>query len=174
MHGRFCVKSLLFPRQCPDITGKLLQLLRILLQFSAVIGKLHQSTLQVGDIGGGELYIALPISIGYLGFFKSPYLFVRKPISILYIRDLYNAIRKSRQRFLHLAQILHIAVKQLSAQVIHLPVAENDTTRAIKKTCGSGKSIKALFDGIKAQVFYSMHRSHLLSVCAQATNRPPV
>ena len=47
----------------------------------------------------------------------------------LHIRHTDNAVRKIRQRLLDLSEILHIAVKQISAQLIHLPVAEKYASR---------------------------------------------
>ena len=173
MHGGFRVQQLLLPGQGPGIIGKLLQLFRVLLQLLAVCGKLYQGALQVGNIGSGKLYIPCPVPIGDLRFFKPPHGFVRKPIGVVYIRDPHNAPSRGRQRLLDLAQILHIAVKQESAQLIHLPVAQDDAARSVKKTHACGKPVKAFLDGIKAQVSYSKHRSRLLSLCAQATSRPP-
>ena len=173
MHGGFCGEKLLFPRQSPDIVGKLLQLFRILLQLSAVVGKLHKSTLQFGNVGGGKLYIALPVPIGNLSLFESPHGFIRKPICILHIRHTDNAIRRIRQRLLDLSEILHIAVKQISAQLIHLPIAENYASRAVKKARRGGKQVKALLDRIEAQPFRFTHRHNLLSACGRATDRPP-
>ena len=115
MHGGFCRKQFLFPRQCPHIGGKPFQLFSILLEFSAVVCKLCQGALQLGNVGSCELYIDFSIPILDLGFFKPPYGFVREPICIFHICNPHNILGKRGQRLLDLTQILHITVKQIAA-----------------------------------------------------------
>ena len=173
MHGGFGGKLFPLPRHRCHVFRETPQLFRVLFKPSVILGQLLQRPVQRRNICGGQLYIRLPISVGHGRLLKFPHQPVRKAVGILRAGNGRYALWRRDQRLLKLLQILHIAVQQILAQPVHLPVAQHDAARAVKKAYGGGQPVKALLDGVKPEASQLMHPPAPLSLCGSATGRPP-
>ena len=173
MHGGFGGKLLPLPGHRRHVFREATQLFRVLFKPSVILGQLLQCPVQRRNICGGQLYVRFPISVGHGCPLKFPYQPVRKAVGILRAGKVHYALWRRGQRLLKLLQILQIAVQQILAQPIHLPVAQHDAARPVKKAYGGGQPVKALLNGVKPEASQLMHPHAPLSLCGPATSRPP-